>query len=98
MNQPSDLIELQRAWEKAARNFQALLAVRFPAADKWTWYRAIAASQSKDVRRNEDTSRDAAMASDADIRAAHDEYVRLLHVFYRARDGENGFLGERNAP
>ena len=90
-----NLLPLRQAYQDADDAFTRLLADRFPGADRWTWYRALAAVAGENVRRNDDTSRDAALAADLDLMAAHDEYIRLLHVFYRARDGENGFLGAR---
>jgi hypothetical protein len=91
----TSLAELRCAFEFANAEFERILRDRFPGADRWTWYRALAASKGADCRRNEDTTRDAALSADKDISAAHDEYIRLLHVFYRARDGERGVLGGR---
>ena len=92
------------AHEAAYTGVLTLIDRKFPGADIWDWYRAVDAEPSSIRRRIDDASRDAAMAADADIKAAHDEYIRLLHIFYRARDGEHGFLGhlaplvERKAP
>ena len=92
------LTGLRRGFELARDDFRNLLSSRFPGADEWTWHRACDAVANKGRRRNEDESRDAALAADTGIRAAWDEYIRLLHVFYRARDGERGFLGRVDAP
>ena len=89
------LAKLRCDFEFADAEFERILHDRFPGADRWTWYRALAAVKGENCRRNEDTTRDVALAADKDICAAHDEYIRLLHVFYRARDGEHGVLGGR---
>lgn len=94
----TSLGELRLAWTRAETAFEALLSARFPGATKWDWYRAVAASRGENCRRNKDTSRDEAMAADPEITAAHDEFIRSLHVFYRARDGEHGVLGGRYKP
>ena len=91
----ADLAKLRIAFEFANAEFERMLHDRFPGADRWTWYRAFAAIKGENCRRNDDTSRDAELAADRDIAAAHDEYIRLLHVFYRARDGAGGVLGGR---
>ena len=70
-----------------------LIPAKFPGRESWDWLRACAAARGENVRRNDDTSQDAAMAEDSDIRAAHDAYISAVHAFYRARDGEGGFLG-----
>lgn len=93
---PSPTLSEMRTTATAAREaMQALVACKFPGCTEWHWYRALSAIKRDDCRRNDDTSNDAALAADADIRTAHDEYIRLLHVFYRARDGEGGVLGGR---
>lgn len=84
---------LQAAHEAAYKGVQALLGRKFPGATIWHWYRACSAIRGETGRRNDDCTHDAAMAADVEIAAAHDEYIRLLHVFYRARDGEHGVLG-----
>lgn len=88
-----NLTQLRAAATTARETMQALVASKFPECTEWHWYRALAAIKGDNCRRNDDTTNDAAMAADLDIRAAHDEYIRLLHVFYRARDGEHGVLG-----
>lgn len=30
-----------------------------------------------------------------EVKQAHDDYIEALHRFYKARDGEKGFLGSR---
>lgn len=91
----TNLDELRADFEQAQAAWELLIAERFPGATQWHWYRAVAAVRGENVRRNDDTSRDAAMAADDAIRQAHDDYIRKLHVFYRARDGEHGVLGGR---
>lgn len=89
------LTKLRDAATTARESMQSLVASKFPGCTEWHWYRALSAIKGENGRRNDDTTNDAALAADADIRAAHDEYIRLLHVFYRARDGEHGVLGGR---
>lgn len=89
----NNLASLRADFESALAEFHALLVSRFPGANKYTWYRALSAAKGENTRRNDDTSRDAALASDVALQSAHDEYVRRLHVFYKARDGAGGFLG-----
>lgn len=81
---------LREEYEAADRAF---LASRFPGADRYTWHRAVSAIEGGGCRRNADESRDVALAADADLKLAHDAYIERLHAFYRARDGEHGFLG-----
>ena len=88
-----DLGPLRQAHEAAYARFDRLIAERFPGLAKWHWYRACAAVRGETVRRNDDTTQDVALAADPGIHAAHNEYIRLLHIFYRARDGEHGVLG-----
>lgn len=70
-------------------------------ADQWTWHRAVAAIEGKvpgdriSTRRNEDTSRDAELAGNAEIRDAWNRYIVALHAYYLLRDGPNGALGGR---
>lgn len=91
----SDLAGMRIAYEFAEAEFERVLGEHFPGAYRWTWYRARAAIKGEACRRNDDTSRDVEMAADRTIEAAHNEYIRLLHIFYRARDGERGVLGGR---
>ena len=91
----TNLATLRQDFQAAESNYLKILSVNFPGASRWDWHRAVAAARGENVRWNDDTSRDDALAADADIRAAYDEYIRRLHVFYRARDGEHGFLGGR---
>lgn len=90
-----DLEELRQNASESLEVFQTLIYERFPGMDEYHWYRAISATNGENVRRNDDQSSDAAMAADLDIKAAHDEHIRLLHIYYRARDGEHGVLGGR---
>ena len=87
------LFSLRQDAESARSYFRSLLDDR--RADEWTWFRAVDAMKGHAGRRNEDTSRDDELAADPDVRAAHDEYIRRLHAFYLARDGEGGVLGGR---
>ena len=87
------LAELRADVERANDAFESLLETRFPGLTRYHWFRALSAAKGENYRRNDDTSHDEAMASDADLRAAHQEYTRELHVFYAARDGSGGFLG-----
>ena len=77
------------------QEFERLVAAKFPGRDHWHWTRACAAIRGDNVRRNDDQSDDVALADDAEIRAAWETYTGALHAFYRARDGERGFLGGR---
>ena len=88
------LAAMRQDFEAAHTAFKTLLAERY-GVDERTWYRAFPRKKWDPVigRRNSDTSQDAALAADKDIRAAHDEYVRLFRAFYLARDG--GVLGGR---
>lgn len=88
------LAAMRQDFEAAHTAFKTLLAERY-GVDDFTWYRADAAINGQNCRRNEDTSRDAELAADKDVYAAHEEYLRLLHAFYLARDGEGGVLGGR---
>jgi len=67
----------------------------FPGRDEWDWYRALHAVRNEPGRRNEDQSDDIGLAGSVMIRAAWDAYIKALHEFYRARDGEHGVLGGR---
>lgn len=90
-----DLAVMRIEAEAARLHFERLVAKHFPGLDKWHWYRAMAAEAGHVGRPNADTSKDKALAGDLEIETAHNEYIRLLHVFYKARDGEHGFLGGR---
>ena len=76
--------------------FEALVPAKFPGLNHWHWHRALAAIRGENVRRNDDQSQDAALAADSEIKAASDSYLTALHAYYRARDGENGFLGVKS--
>lgn len=89
------LTQLRAEADTAREAMQALIARKFPGCNEWNWYRALSAVEGKNHRRNDDTTNDAALAADAEIRTAHDEYIRLLHIFYTARDGAGGVLGGR---
>ena len=91
----TNLSTLRDAATQAQATFAELVATKFPGADCWTWYRAMSAAAGEDVRRNDDTSRDQDLANDSEIKAAHDNYIKLLHIFYVARDGAGGVLGGR---
>lgn len=89
------LAQLRAAADDKHQTFIGLIDSAFPGLDQWHWQRACAAARGENVRRNDDTSNDSALASNAAIRAAWDDYIQALHAFYRARDGEKGFLGSR---
>lgn len=74
-----------------------LIDHKFPGCDEWTWFRALSAIKGDNCRRNEDTSQDAALAADQEIEQTYAMYIKALHRFYKARDGERGFLGGRGA-
>lgn len=87
------LTDLRRAHQNAYGHLEALIARKYPDATIWHWYRAVAAVRGQNLRRNDDRSNDVMMAADEEIQAAHDEYIRVLHAFYLARDGAGGVLG-----
>jgi len=89
------LAELKREWESLSERFEQIIAVEFPGATKYDWYRALSHIRGEPGRRNDDMSRDIPMAVHAGIKSAHDDYIAALHRFYRARDGEDGVLGGR---
>lgn len=92
----STLSEKRLAFQAAYSAFTLHLHVNFPGAETWDWFRALdAVNRQSGGRRNDDTSRDAALAGDAALKSKYDEYIRLLHAFYLARDGEGGVLGAR---
>ncbi len=64
--------------------------------DKWTWYRACAAATGHVGQKNNDTSRDIELSENEIIKSAHYSYIKALHAFYKARDGEGGVLGGLN--
>ena len=91
------LAALRSAQETSYASLLALITRKFPRATIWHWYRALHSVNDLDYigRRNDDPTDDVALAADVEIKGAHDEYIRLLHIFYRARDGERGVLGGR---
>jgi hypothetical protein len=89
------LAQLKTAYEAAFASFEAKLSAAFPGADEFHWHRAVAHMRGENVRRNDDTSRDAAMAANAEIEKAWEHYIEALHAFYALRDGPCGFLGSR---
>ena len=88
-----DLVAMRAAHQAAHAAFTKTLAERYPGMESAHWYRACAAVKGENIRRNDDTSQDEALASDSVLASLHDEYIRLLHVFYVARDGSGGVLG-----
>jgi hypothetical protein len=91
-----DLDRLRIAHENAHTRFQAALASTFPGATEWDWLRACDHAEGEGVaRRNDDTSRDGAMATHPALKAAWDTYIAALHEFYAMRDGPKGVLGSR---
>lgn len=91
----SNLAKLKAAADEKHAAFLATIATHFPGRAAADWYRAVAAIRGENVRRNDDTREDAALDACAPIREAHDAYIEAIHAFYRARDGEGGFLGSR---
>ena len=89
------LEQAKSSYESARAAFHAALVAAFPGRDEWDWKRAVAHMRGENIRRNDDTSQDEAMASHAGIRAAWDDYITKLHAFYLLRDGPNGVLGGR---
>jgi hypothetical protein len=90
-----NLEALRDTYKASESAFHAVIEAEFPGRDEWDWYRACAHMDGDNVRRNDDTTDDAAMASSPAIKAAWDVYIADLHGFYRARDGEHGVLGGR---
>lgn len=88
-----NLNELQTAYEAARRHFLATIHRLFPGMGEYHWYRALTHMRGQIGRRNDDTSHDEALAASKEIEEAHDAFIKALHAFYRARDGERGFLG-----
>jgi hypothetical protein len=89
------LYQLREEWEIALIHVDGTIARLFPGADRWTWFRALSRINGTIGRHNDDTSRDEALAASAEIKVAYDVYLKAIHAFYRARDGERGFLGGR---
>lgn len=83
------LTDLRDRYTCLHAGFLATIDREFPGRGEWDWYRAL----QQGGRRNTDTSDDDALAASETIRAAHDAFIKALHEFYRARDGERGVLG-----
>lgn len=92
---PAHIADLRAQADAARLRFESAVPARFPGLTHFHWYRACAALAGENTRRNDDTAQDAALAADPEIRAAYDAYIRAIHAYYRARDGERGFLGAR---
>jgi hypothetical protein len=92
---PEALSTLQQHQDALRAAFLAQVDREFPGRGEYDWHRACAAVRGEDRRRNSDETDDAALASSETIRAAWDKYIKALHEFYRARDGERGVLGGR---
>jgi hypothetical protein len=91
----TNLETLHAKYEAAEREFEDAIISQFPGLTKWDWFRACDRIEGGIGRRNDDTSQDEALASNARIRAAHDDYISKLHKFYSLRDGPRGFLARR---
>lgn len=89
------LADLKAASDVAHSRVNLVIAAKFPGCDEWHWQRAVAHINGENIRRNDDTSQDAALAADESIRAAWDAYIVVLHAFYLLRDGPLGVLGGR---
>lgn len=90
-----DLATLRARHEALKVVFDATVDREFPGRNEWDWFRADPKSIALGHRRNDDISDDAALAANVAIRDAWDAYIKALHQFYRARDGEHGVLGGR---
>lgn len=88
---PNTLTALRAAADAAYHLFLASVETVAAGVTEYDWYRAL--PDSGTTRKNDDRRNDAALAGSAAIRAAHDAYIRELHAYYLARDGEGGFLG-----
>ncbi len=82
--------DLREVASNAERIFETILRDKYPMADRFTWFRASEA-ECKGVADKFDRD----MANDSQIKLAYCVYMEALHAFYRARDGERGFLGGR---
>lgn len=89
----SSLATLRDTFEDAKEHFLDVLFDEFPGLTEYHWHRACSHINGENTRRNDDTSQDEALAASVALRNAWDDYITKLHVFYRARDGEHGFLG-----
>lgn len=89
----ANLSELRHAAEQNRLIFIAEVRAINPDFDAYHWYRARAWMDNHVGRRNDDTSFDDVLASSAVIESAHDAYIKALHIFYGARDGAGGVLG-----
>lgn len=79
---------LRAAAAAAEANFETVLRQYYPRADRFTFYRASEAATAGTADKW-----DREMATNPDIRAAHDAYIAALHAFYLVRDGAAGVLG-----
>lgn len=91
------LSDLRDAADNAKAAFDTKLEQAFPGHTEWHWYRAVAHVAGENCRRNDVTSLDIPLATNADLHAAHCLWIMKLHEFYRARDGAHGFLGSSKA-
>ena len=82
--------DLREVASNAECIFETLLREKYPHADRFVWFRACEALRNGTADRF-----DRDMANDPQILRAHDVYIKALHTFYHARDGERGFLGTR---
>ena len=86
-----NLAPLKSDFEAKRQLWRDLVSTKFPGRGEWDWQRAVAAVRGENVRRNDDTSQDAAMAADVEIRAAR--LTAAAHKFgecnlYLGDDGE----------
>jgi hypothetical protein len=82
--------------ERLRQEHESLVARKFPGRDHYDWSRAVDnAGPNPIARQNDDTSDDAAMVADSEIKESWDSYIKALHAFYLARDGAGGVLGSR---
>ena len=90
MSAAQSLSLLREIASDAERKFETVLREKYPRADRFVWFRACESERNGVADRFERE-----MATDPDIRRAHDAYIKAIHAFYRARDGESGVLGGR---
>lgn len=87
---------LRQAAIDGKAEFYRVLAERFPGVDEFTWLHATA--KHTEIGRYPTYPKVEALAADTTIATAWNGYINLLYAYYRARDGENGFLkGSRRA-
>ena len=74
--------ELEEKFEKATMSYSTNL-------NKWDWLRAV-----EDYENGSPKGFSVQFATNKDINKAWNSYIKALHEYYYARDGEHGFLGK----